>query len=243
MPTLEVCLSPALLHCYDVKDKTVIVVDVLRATSTMCAALHHGVSKIVPVATMEDCKAYKGYPDHILAAERDAKTAEGFDYSNSPHDYMNTENLDGESRSTLGKTLVLTTTNGTKMLHMVKDAKEVLIGAFVNVNALAIYLENSPNNILIACAAWKDRVNMEDSVFAGGLAHRLKNQFTMACDSGKMMEKLYVDIKDNLFEYHRHASHFDRLTGMGAARDLKYCLTENIAPVVPILKGSELVKI
>ena len=166
-PGIEVCLSPDLIYQHQLQNKTVVVVDVLRATSTMCSALFNGVESIIPVAGIDECIAFRGKENHILAAERDAKTPEGFDYSNSPLLYQDPK--------VVGKTLVLSTTNGTKILSMVKgDASQVVIGAFVNIDAIASYLLERNQDILIACAAWKGRPNMEDSLFAGGLAHRLK---------------------------------------------------------------------
>jgi 2-phosphosulfolactate phosphatase len=228
-PTIEVCLSPALLPTYQLDNKIAVVIDVLRATSTMCTALHNGVHEIIPVATIEQCLAYKN-TDYLLAAERDAQLPEGFVYGNSPKQYM-TNNIKN-------KTLVLTTTNGTKMLNMCLAAEQIVIGAFVNMDALANYLLQQNKPVIMACSAWKDKVNMEDSIMAGGIVHRLKNDFTMACDSAKMMEQMYAMAKNNIYEFHRQANHFGRLMNLGAADDLRYCLTENETTVVPVLKGN-----
>lgn len=235
LPSIEVCLSPDLIYQHDLQNKTVVVVDVLRATSTMCSALFHGVHNIIPVAGIDECLSYKGKENHILAAERDAKTPEGFEYSNSPLLYHNP--------AVIGKTLVLSTTNGTKILSMVKsDASQVVIGAFVNIDAIAKYLLDRKQDIVIACAAWKGRVNMEDSLFAGGLAHRLKEHFNFVDDSVRMMSDLYKNISKDLYTYHTKANHFNRLKALGASADFEYCFIENAAPVVPVLHGIYLVK-
>lgn len=235
LPGIEVCLSPDLLYQHELQNKTVVVVDVLRATSTMCSALFHGVHNIIPVAGIDECLSYKGKDNHILAAERDAKTPEGFEYSNSPLLYHNP--------AVVGKTLVLSTTNGTKILSMVKsDASQVVIGAFVNIDAIAAYLLERNQDIVIACAAWKGRVNMEDSLFAGGLAHRLKEHFNFVDDSVRMMSDLYENINKDLYTYHTKANHFNRLKALGASADFEYCFIENAAPVVPVLHGIYLVK-
>ncbi|MFM2224001.1 MAG: hypothetical protein RJA07_203 [Bacteroidota bacterium] len=231
-PTIEVCLSPALLPTYSLDNKIAVVIDVLRATSTICTVLHYGANKIIPVATVEECLTYKN-TDYLLAAERDAKLPDGFVYGNSPKQYM--------TDSIQDKTLVLTTTNGTKMLHMCMAAEQIVIGAFVNMDALANYLLQQNKPVILACSAWKDKVNMEDSIMAGGIVHRLKNDFMMACDSSKMMEQMYVMAKNNIYEYHRQANHFGRLMNLGAADDLRYCLTENETAVVPILKNNAIV--
>lgn len=235
LPSIEVCLSPDLIYQHDLKHKTVVVVDVLRATSTMCSALFHGVKNIIPVAGIDECLNYRGQENHILAAERDAKTPEGFDYSNSPLLYHDSKVKD--------KTLVLSTTNGTKILAMVKhDAAQVVIGAFVNIDAIAKYLKDRNQSIVIACAAWKGRVNMEDSLFAGGLAYRLKEHFSLADDSTRMLSDLYSYINNDLYNYHTKANHFNRLKALGASADFEYCFIENAAPIVPVLNGIYLEK-
>jgi 2-phosphosulfolactate phosphatase len=234
-PTIEVCLSPSLLHTYNLEGKIAVVIDVLRATSTICTALHYGAKAVIPVATIDECLTFKNKSEHLLAAERDAKLPEGFVFGNSPKQYMTDE--------VKNKTLVLTTTNGTKMLHLCLAAETIAIGAFVNIDALADFLLQQQKPVLVACSAWKDKVNMEDSLMAGGIVHRLKNNFTMACDSSKMMEKLYHDAKNNLYEFHRTANHFSRLQNLGAAFDLQFCLTENKTPVVPVLKEKKLVTV
>ena len=103
-PTIEICLSPSLLHTYNLEGKIAVVIDVLRATSTICTALHYGAESVIPVASIDECMVYQNHPNHLLAAERDAKLPEGFVYGNSPKQYMTDE--------VKNKTLVLTTTNG-----------------------------------------------------------------------------------------------------------------------------------
>ncbi len=234
-PSVEVCLSPQLLNLYDLQGKTVVVIDVLRATSTICTALYHGIEAVIPVSSIEKCIAYKDFADHILAAERDAETPFGFQYSNSPRDYMN--------ESIKGKTLVLTTTNGTKLLHDVLSSDKILIGAFVNIDSLSNYLLEQTNDVILACASWRGRVNMEDSLFAGGVISRIKNKYNISCDSGRMMGDLYDSISSDLFSYHLKANHRERLINLGAAEDFEYCFKENAAPVVPILSEKKLINL
>ena len=109
-PSLYTCLSPALLHLYDVSNSIVVVIDVLRATSTIAAALHNGATEIIPIDNVAECIRMGSELKAITAGERDGQVAEGLQYGNSPFEYP-TEFING-------KTLVLTTTNGTKLLHM-----------------------------------------------------------------------------------------------------------------------------
>ena len=83
---------------------------------------------------------------------------------------------------------------------------------------------------------------MEDSLMAGGMVHRLKNDFTMACDSSKMMEQLYGLAKNDLYEFHRQANHFGRLQALGAQFDVEFCLSENKTSVVPVFENNALIK-
>ena len=131
MPSIDVCFSPELLHLYDLKGKAVVAVDILRATSTMVAAFAHGAADIIPVMQLEECQAYaaKGC---LIAAERDGIKAEGFDLGNSPFAYM-----DGNVQS---RTIAITTTNGTRAIHLSMDADEIIVGSFLNLQAVADHL-------------------------------------------------------------------------------------------------------
>lgn len=234
-PLLEVCLSPALLHLYDTNDTIVVIIDVFRATSTIAAALHNGARVVIPVASVEECIALKDTIDNcITAGERDGQVAPGLQYGNSPFEYPN--------EFITGKTLALTTTNGTKLLHMVKDADTIITGSFLNLDAVCQYLVKRNKKVLLACSAWKDRVNMEDTLFAGAVADALKDQFTIACDSARIASALYQQAKEfpTLLDFLKDSSHYRRLSGFGLVRDMEYCTTPNLHPVVPIYNGKEL---
>ena len=234
-PLLEVCLSPALLHLYDTNDTIVVIIDVFRATSTIAAALHNGAKSVIPIASVEDCIAMKGNVDNcITAGERDGQVAPGLEYGNSPFEYP----VDFIS----GKTLALTTTNGTKLLHMVKDAHTIITGAFLNLDAVCQYLIKQNKKVLLACSAWKDRVNMEDTLFAGAVADQLKEQFTQHCDSARIAATLYQQALTHptLLDFLKDSSHYRRLSGFGLVRDMEYCTTPNLHPVVPVYNGKEL---
>jgi 2-phosphosulfolactate phosphatase len=232
-PSLEVCLSPALLHLYDVKNSIVVIIDVLRATSTICTALYNGAAKIIPVASVEECVNIGRQLSAITAGERDGKIAEGLAYGNSPFEYP---------RDFIeGKVLVLTTTNGTKLLHMAKDAIQIITGSFPNLSAVCDYLVAQGKNVILGCAAWKDRVNMEDTLFAGAVVQRIKQHFNVNCDSALAAETLYNTAKDDIFGFMRQASHFQRLSRYGLEKDIRYCLTPDGANVLPVLQNGELV--
>jgi len=236
-PALYTCLSPSLLHLYDISDSIVVIIDVLRATSTIATALHNGASKVIPVSAVPDCIRIGQETGGITAGERDGKVAEGLEYGNSPFEYPR---LFIE-----GKTLVLTTTNGTKLLHMALDngAKQIITGSFPNISAVCNYLIAQNLPVVLACAAWKDRVNIEDTLFAGAVISRVKSYFDINCDASNMAETMYDDASEDLYEFmkKKNASHYHRLTNYGLEKDIRYCLTNDGANVLCFFENDKLV--
>ncbi len=234
-PRLEVCLSPALLHLYDTRGAIVVIIDIFRATSTITAALHNGAKCVIPVASVEECIAIgESIPGSLTAGERDGKVAEGLQYGNSPLEYP--------PHFITGKTIVLTTTNGTRLLHMVQGAAEIVIGSFLNLEALSSYLLSQKKNILLGCASWKDKFNMEDTLFAGAVVNRLQGEFEINCDAARASNHLYKSSGgSNFIEFLKDSSHYQRLSGFGLQKDMEYCVTPDLHPVVPYLNGREIV--
>jgi 2-phosphosulfolactate phosphatase len=230
MKSIEVCVSPELMHLYEVTDKTVVVVDILRATSCMVTAFAHGVDCIKPFAELEDCRVMSksGY---ITSGERNGEKVEGFDKGNSPFEYME------EIR---GKKIAFTTTNGTQAIHKSLAAKDVVIGAFLNLDSIVKYVDESPNNILIVCAGWKGRVNLEDTLFAGAVVEKLKGHVAVDDDSAVIAQHLYSLAKGDKLEFLKNASHIKRLNRLGIDKDIAFCLTEDKYNVVPRLKEGTL---
>jgi 2-phosphosulfolactate phosphatase len=233
MKQLDVCLSPDLLHLHSVENSIVVVADVFRATSCMVTAFAHDVAQIIPVATVEECRDLqaRGY---LAAAERDARLVEGFELDNSPFSYMS-DRLRGER-------IAMTTTNGTLAITRSRTAVKVLVGAFLNLTAVADYLRNQSYDVLVVCAGWKGRVNMEDTLFAGALAGLLRNEFAFAEDSTDMAFRLYEQGKPNLMAYVANTSHIRRLQRLGIHKDIAYCLQHDLYDVLPVLRGSALVR-
>ena len=235
-PSLFTVLSPALLHLYTVTDTIVVIIDVLRATSTIATALYNGAESIIPVDNIQQCidlgREHKG----ITAGERDGKIAQGLSYGNSPFEYPR--------EFVQGKILVLTTTNGTRLLHMAleKGASHIVTGSFPNLKAVCDYLQASRHPVVLACAGWKDRVNIEDTLFAGAVINKIGAHFNINCDSSQMAAALYRLAGDDLYGFMKNnqASHYLRLSGYGLEKDLKYCLTEDGADVLPFYEGGRL---
>ena len=235
-PTLFTCLSPALLHLYDLSNAVVVIIDVFRATSTIASALHNGAACVIPVDSVSKAVALGKNIGGIAAGERDGKIADGLEHGNSPLEY---------SRDFVeGKTLVLTTTNGTRLLQMAEDnnADTIITGSFPNLDAVCKFLVAQNKNVVLGCAGWKDRYNLEDTLFAGAVIHHVKNNFTIHCDSSLTAEQMYESVKHDLVGYAPKLTHYHRLVErFGLIEDIRFCLTENSANVLPLFKEGMLI--
>ena len=233
---VEVCFTPGEYAYYKDDYEIVVVIDVLRATSAICAAFDNGIKAIIPVPTVEEAWEYK-QKGYLAGAERKGQIVEGFDFGNSPFSYMNEE--------LRGKEVVLTTTNGTKSLDVAKDAETVVIGSFLNLDALSLWLSKQDKNVLCLCSGWQDKINIEDTICAGAISEFLINtgNFTSVEDSSIAAKYLYLSAKDNYLGYLKSSSHRRRLKNLNLNEDIKYCLTPNQTAVIPILRDGKLVKL
>lgn len=237
LPTLHTVLSPSLLSLYELDGCILVIIDVLRATSTIATALHQGAKEIIPVDSVHNCIKLGKEIEAITAGERDGQIAEGLQYGNTPFQYTR--------EFIQGKTLVFTTTNGTRLLHQALKAQpyQIITGAFSNLTRVSDYLAGQQRNVVLACAAWRDKINLEDTLFAGAVISRIKEKFDIRCDASSIAETLYQQGKSNLFQFmkDKNASHYHRLMGFGHEEDIRYCLSEDKAPVLPIYKDGSLV--
>lgn len=235
-PALHTSLSPALLHLYDLSNSVVVIIDVFRATSTIASALYNGARCVIPVDSVPKAIEISRNIDGIAAGERDGMIAEGLQHGNSPLEY---------SREFIeNKTLVLTTTNGTRLLHMAleKNADTIISGSFPNLSAVCDFLVAEKKNVVLGCAGWKDRFNLEDTLFAGAVIHRIQKHFTIHCDSSLMAETMYTKNKNKLIEFAPKLTHYHRLVQrFGLIEDIRFCLTNDLANVLPIYQDGKLI--
>jgi 2-phosphosulfolactate phosphatase len=235
-PTLNTSLSPALLHLYDLSNSVVVIIDVFRATSTIASALYNGAKCVIPVDSVPKAIEISRSIDGIAAGERDGQIAEGLAHGNSPLEY---------GRDFIaGKTLVLTTTNGTRLLHMAleKGADTIVSGSFPNLSSVCEFLVAENKNVVLGCAGWKDRFNLEDTLFAGAIITRIKKYFEIHCDSSLMAETMYAKNKNNLLGFAPKLTHYHRLVErFGLIEDIKFCLTEDVANILPVYRDGRLV--
>jgi 2-phosphosulfolactate phosphatase len=224
------------LHLYDLNNSVVVIIDVFRATSTIAAALYNGAKSVIPVDSVAKAIEISKSIDCIAAGERDGLIAEGLQYGNSPLEY---------SREFIGnKTLVLTTTNGTRLLHMAldKNADTIISGSFPNLSAVCDFLLKVKKNVVLGCAGWKDRFNLEDTLFAGAVINRIENEFTIHCDSSLMAKTMYKQHEHDLVEFAPMLTHYHRLVErFGLIEDIRYCLTPDNANVLPFYEQGQLI--
>lgn len=232
---IEVCYTPQAYPLFHKDTSIVVVIDIFRATSAIVTAFYNGVGKMIPVATVDEAKEYQknGF---MAAAERDGEVIEGFELGNSPFGYMNNK--------VKGKTIAISTTNGTQAIEASRKASKILVGSFLNLDVLCEYLAQQKKDVILVCAGWKNKFNLEDTIFAGAVVEKLTTEsgFEITCDSAIASKHLYNIAKNDLFEFLSNSSHRNRLAKLDLERDIKYCLTPNQCPVIPVMEGKYLVK-
>jgi 2-phosphosulfolactate phosphatase len=235
-PTLHTSLSPALLHLYDLSNSVVVIIDVFRATSTIASALYNGAKCVIPVDSVPKAIEISKSISGIAAGERDGMIAEGLQHGNSPLEYPR-EFIENQ-------TLVLTTTNGTRLLHMAleKNADTIISGSFPNLSAVCDFLVAEKKNVVLGCAGWKDRFNLEDTLFAGAVINRIAKNFSVHCDSSLMAETMFIKQKNKIIDFAPKLTHYHRLVErFGLIEDIKFCLTNDVANVLPLYNDGKLV--
>lgn len=224
-----------MLDLYNIEHSIVVVIDILRATSSITYGMANGAAAIIPVATVEDCQNRR-CDGFLLAAERNGEVVDGFDFGNSPFSYT--------AEKVAGKTVVLTTTNGTKALHLAQTrAHQVIIGSFLNLTAVCNYLKQSDRDVVLLCAGWKDNFNLEDTLFAGAVVNQLRTDFAHYCDSSVAAEDLYLLAKNDLRAYLKKSSHNHRLEKLNIEEDVQFCLQVDVCDIIPVLIGEQLVRL
>ena len=232
---IELSLTPTLYDYRSIRDHhTTVAVDILRATTSICAAFQAGIEEIVPLNNLADLDYYStlGY---LRAAERGGKKLEGSHWGNSPTEYL--------AADLHGKRLAYSTTNGTVSILRGSDADRTLVGAFANITSLTQLLTATPQDLVILCSGWKNDFSIEDTLFAGALCEKLINSglYTTTHDAVPMAMALWQQCAGDPYRYSlQHASHVQRLIGFGAERDIEFAFRTDTCPLVPILKEGRL---
>ncbi len=237
MKKIDVCLSPTMFQNYAKNDSIIIVIDAIRASATICTAFMNGVELIIPVSEKGVALEYrkKGY---IIAGERDGKKIEGFDFGNSPFNFS--------EKNIKGKKLAFTTTNGTRVINIVKDAMlentELIIGSFLNISSIAKYVNSKDKDILILCSAWKDTVNVEDTLFAGKLTNILFETGNYKLyESANLSHNIFMNSGNSAYNFVMKNSPRLNKKSNSLEKDFRYCLTDDLTDIIPYLKDEILI--
>jgi 2-phosphosulfolactate phosphatase len=234
---VEVCYSPAQYHLYNEDDfDVVVVIDVLRATSAITTALHFGVAQIIPLETIDEAIAMRD-SGIITAAEREGQVVDGFEFGNSPIAFM--------QQKLVGKTVALTTTNGTRAIRMAAQRPYVVMGCLNNLDILCHWLINMKKNVLLLASGWKEKYNLEDTICGGAIADTLLETGSFICneDSTISAKFIYRSARQNLWSFLKASSHRRRLKNLNIQEDVRYCLQPNTVHCIPILKDGVIVKL
>lgn len=232
---IETCLSPALFHLYqkEIANYNVVIIDILRATTTICVAFYNGALEVLPCSSPEEAKAQEKN-NFIAAAERNGETVEGFILGNSPQHFT--------PEKIAGKKIALTTTNGTRALQAAVGANEIIIGSFLNLERVCEFLFKNNKHVMLFCAGWKDKFNLEDTLYAGAVAEKLTQKgASIADDSSHAALDLWQTAKNNLQSYLQKANHVQRFQTLHIESDLTVCTQLNSTPILPIWKNNTLV--
>ena len=233
---LETCFSPALFEAEGHADSIVVIIDILRASSAICAAFANGVSSIIPVAEVTEAREFKS-KGYLVAAERDGYVLDFADFGNSPYNFT--------KEKVSGKTIVYSTTNGTRLINLTSSAHMTVIGSFLNIGALTRWLLKQKRDVVLLCAGWKNRFNIEDTVCAGAMADVLMNSncYATICDSTLAAIDLWSLARPDLQGYIEKAAQRTRLKDKKLDDCIAFCLTPDLTDKIPVMKSGTLVAI
>lgn len=223
--SLEVILAPGLFPFRSLKGEAIaVVVDVLRFTSTVCTALFHGAVSVTPVADIPALLSFAG-EDHILAGERQGIRIKGARLGNSPFEFMD--------NAVSGRKIVMTTTNGTEAL-LTASGNEIVLGSFLNLSLLSGWLKKKHMDVIVLCSGQNGNIILEDIFFAGALAERMRGDYTPVGDGALLSRQLWGLDPKKREELLSQALHINRLRSLGNGKDIEYCFSEDLAPVIPV---------
>lgn len=230
---ISVYATPDSIMEKDLKDQAIVVVDVLRATSTMISALYNGCKEVIPVTEIEEAiNMSKNYDkdSYLLCGERNAQPIEGFHLSNSPLEY--------KREIVEGKTILFTTTNGTRAMRMTSDARSVVACSMINVDAVAEYILDLGCDTVFVCAGTEGRFSLDDCITAGAVISRIKSKKDVDMDDLAIVAvTAYDNACGRIHEVLKDTVHYKKLAALGLTEDLGYCLRENTAPVIGLYQN------
>ncbi len=221
------------------REKNVIVLDVLRASSTITVALNNGAREIIPVASIESAVKISGslFGEVTLrGGERNGKTIEGFNLGNSPLEYS--------EAAVKGKSIIYCTTNGSIAMAKSRYARTLAVASFINLTATTDFIRNENKDFLFICAGRANTVgnfSLEDAVCAGMMIQNLLKAESLEIelsDSAKAAHVLFKSFGRSILKMLKTSEHGKYLIEIGFAEDLKICAQVDSVPVLPILTGT-----
>jgi len=234
MKKVDICLSPLNYAIIDPKNTIAVVVDIIRASASICTALEYGAECIIPLTSIEEALSMKD-ENTLTSGERDSFKVESCDLGNSPSEYQDPQ--------ICGKRIAFTSTNGTVAIECAAKSRAVVVGSFLNFDALLAWLLERPENVVVVCSGWKLAVSLEDVVFAGKLADELMNRgyvsSSYAVELGLMA---YSAAKDDLFHYTIENSPRLKAKLHLLEKDIRHCFQHNTLTAIPLLVDGKLIK-
>lgn len=224
---LEVCFTPATFESFKNKEAVVAVIDVLRASTAICAAFMNGAEKLIPIGEVEEARKFKN-EGYLVAAERDGFVLDFADFGNSPFNFT--------PERVQNHVIAYSTTNGTQAIRMASECHQVTVAAFINISAVCNYLTSFNRDIILFCAGWKNRFSLEDTILAGAMAEKIlaHEGFTTNCDSALASLDLWSLAKPDLLDYIEKAAQRSRLRTNGLDDCLEFCHTSDLTNIVPV---------
>jgi 2-phosphosulfolactate phosphatase len=228
---IDLTFTPDELEKKDLSGKSVVVIDALRATTTMTVAFENGAGAFIPVATVEEARDLVARnPGYLLAGERRARPLEGFHLGNSPRDFR--------PDKVKGKTIVMTTTNGTRALVAARGGAEVYLGSFLNLTALCGRLAEAGRDVLVACSGEKGLFCLEDAVCGGAIVERLEKLGVAGAktDAASAAKILYEQCEGNIYGLLCTCEWGVYLEGLGLGKDVRICAQVDSSKAVPVYR-------
>jgi len=228
---LDIIISADDIKKEKIKNKTVVVIDMLRATSVIITALYNGCNGVIPVLTVEEAAGIvrNSKEKFMLGGERNALRIEGFHYSNSPLEY---------NRDTIeGKTLVMTTTNGTKAIKGCVGASNILIGAMLNAKSIARKIIELNKDVVIVNAGTYGEFSIDDFLCSGYIIHCLLKEVEVDLSDIAITSHYIYKNNEDIHSFIKYASHYKRITELGLEADLEYCCRKDIIDIIPEYKN------
>lgn len=235
---IDIQLIPNLPEPKMIFDKTAVVIDVLRATSVIVHAFLHGIKEVIPVKTVEEAlNKFEEFSkeEALLGGERDSQRINGFHLGNSPREYTPERIKD--------KRLIFTTTNGTRAFSSVSPAKRVIIGSFLNINAVVEKCLEEGLDVFIFPAGDEGNFSLEDNVCGGMLIDlliRKRRDEIRLTDSALAALFIYQRFEDNLIGALHLSRHGKELINIGAVEDILYCSQIDITNIVPFYSNGRI---